>query len=80
MQLRTYDEVDPYEVYKLTMLTFGWPLTPRYVRHFLRRDPRRCDGFAIYAMEGGKPVAQVVPLKMPVRLTGGVEVDRKSVV
>ncbi len=74
MQVRTYEEVDPYEVYKLTMATFGWPLTPKYFRRFLRRDPRRCDGCAIYAAEHGRPVAQVVPLQMPVRLTRGVEV------
>jgi GNAT superfamily N-acetyltransferase len=73
MQVRTYEEVDPYEVYKLTMVTFRWPLTPKYVRHFLRRDPRRCDGYALYAVEHGRPVAQVVPLRMPVRLTNGVE-------
>ncbi len=74
MQVRTYEEVDPYEVYKLTMATFGWPLTPKFVAHSLKRDPRNYEGFAIYAVEHGKPVAQVVPLRMPVRLTSGVEV------
>ncbi len=73
MQIRSYDEVDPYEVYKIGMIGFGWPLTPEYVRHALREDPRVLDGFAIYAMEREKPIAQVVPLEMPVRLTSGVE-------
>lgn len=73
MQVRTYDEVDPHEVYRLTMAAFGWPLTPKYVRHRLRRDPYVLEGFAIYAVERNRPVAQVVPLAMPVQLTRGVE-------
>ncbi len=73
MEVLTYDEVDPFEVYKLGMITFGWPITPKYVKHRLREDPRVLDGFAIYAVEKGKVLSQVVPLKMDVRLTSGVE-------
>lgn len=73
MKIQTYDEVDPYEVYKLGMIAFGWPITPKYVDHRLREDPRIMEGFAIYAVVGGEVVSQVVPLKMQVRLTSGVE-------
>ncbi len=73
MRILSYDEVDPYEVYRLGMVAFNWPITPKYVKHRLQRDPRVLDGFAIYAVEGGKVVSQVVPLKMRVRLTTGEE-------
>ncbi len=73
MRICSYDEVDPYEVYKLGMIAFGWPITPKYVEHRLREDPRVIDGFAIYAVEGETVVSQVVPLKMTVRLTSGEE-------
>lgn len=73
MQIRAYDEVDPQQVYRLAMLAFGWRLTPDLVRHLLRRDPAAIPGFAFYAVESGRVVAQVVPLRMDVRLTTGVE-------
>lgn len=73
MKIQTYDEVDPFEVYKLGMIAFGWAITPKYVEHRLREDPRIMEGFAIYAMVGGEVVSQVVPLKMQVHLTSGVE-------
>ncbi len=73
MQIRTYDEVDPYQVYRLTMIAFGWPLTPEHVKDSLERDPRVLEGYGIYAVERGKVLSQVVPMRMPVRLSSGVE-------
>ena len=73
MQIRTYEEVDPREVFRLTMLAFGWRLTPDLVRHFLRRDPATVPGYAFYAVEMGHVMAQAVPMLMNVRLTTGVE-------
>ncbi len=73
MQIRTYDELDPYEVQKLTFASFGWVMEERWVRTILRRDPRYLDGYALYAVERGKPLAQVVPMRMAVRLKTGVE-------
>ena len=73
MQIRTYEEVDPREVFRLTMLTFGWRLTPDLVRHFLRRDPATVPGYSFYAVEAGHVMAQAVPMLMNVRLTTGVE-------
>ncbi len=73
MQIRSYDELDPYEVQKLTWTAFGWTLEERWIRTIRRKDPRHIDEFAVYATERGKPVAQVVPLTMDVRLTTGPE-------
>ena len=73
MRIVTYDEVDPYEVYRLNLSAFGWGLSEGDVSRVRRKDPRVFDGFAFYAVERGKPLAQVHPLRMPVRLTTGVE-------
>lgn len=73
MQTRTYDEVDPFEVYKLTMASFGWGMSESEVRMRIRKDPRVLDGFAMYAEEDGRLLAQVIPLRMRVRLTTGPE-------
>jgi len=73
MQVRTYDEVDPFDVYKLTLAAFGSGLRERWVRLARRRDPRVLDEYAIYAVVRGRPVAQVIPLRMDVRLTSGIE-------
>jgi len=73
MQIKTYDEVDHYEVYRLGAVAFGWGMSERAVRVTRKLDPRYLDSFAVYAVENGKPVAQVIPMKFPVRLTTGVE-------
>jgi len=73
VRVRTYDEIDPGDAFRLTMTAFGWALTPKYVAHRRRRDPRLLDGFAMYAVEKGRAVAQVLPLQMPVRLATGIE-------
>jgi GNAT superfamily N-acetyltransferase len=73
MQIRTWDEVEPFEVHKLVMSSFGWSLSERRIRRQIRIDPRVKKPYAFYAVERGTPVAQVVPLRIPVRLTTGVE-------
>jgi GNAT superfamily N-acetyltransferase len=72
MKILTYDEVDPYDVYRLCMTSFGQAMTEKEVRMVLRKDPRYLDFYAVYAVEKGRPLAQVVPMKMPVHLTTGV--------
>lgn len=74
MQIRWYDEVDAHDVFRLNLAAFGRGLSEDWVRLARRRDPRVSDGYAIYAVEGRKPVAQVIPERMPVRLTSGPEV------
>ncbi len=73
MRFRTYDEVDPYEIQKLVWTSFGWIMEERWIRTLRRKDPRYLDGYAVYATERGRPLAQVVPMKMTVRLTTGPE-------
>ncbi len=73
MQIRTFDEVDPFEIHKLTATSFGWGAAERRMRRQAQEDPRVLDGFGRYAVERGRVLAQVIPLKMPVRLTSGVE-------
>ncbi len=73
MQVRTYDELDPYEVQKLVWGAFGWIMEERWIRTLRRKDPRYLDGYALYATERGTPLAQVIPMRMTVRLTTGPE-------
>lgn len=73
MQIRTHDEVDPFEVHKLNLASFGWAVAESRMRRQAQTDPRVMEGFARYAVERGRLLAQVIPLKMPVRLTSGVE-------
>jgi len=72
MKILAYDELDPYDVHRLCMSSFGWVATEREVRVLVRRDPRYFDFFAVYAVDGGRPLAQVIPMRMPVNLTSGV--------
>ncbi|MCI4371616.1 MAG: GNAT family N-acetyltransferase, partial [Thermoplasmata archaeon] len=44
-----------------------------HVRRERRADPRCFPGFALYAMEDGRLLAQVIPLRLRVRLTTGIE-------
>ncbi len=73
MQIRTFDEVDPFEIHKLTLASFGWAAPERRMRQQIRADPRVMEGYGRYAVERGRILAMVVPLKMPVRLASGVE-------
>lgn len=73
MQIRSYDEIDPRDAYHLSSIAFGWTLTESEMRRICERDPRYPYGPPVYAVERGLPLAQVVPMRFPVRLTGGVE-------
>lgn len=73
MRIRTFDEVDPFEVHKLLLASFGWAAPEAKFLRQIRTDPRTMEGYAVYAVERGRVLAQVLPLKMPVRLTTGVE-------
>ncbi len=73
MPIRTFDEVDPFEIHKLDLASFGWTAPESRMRRQIREDPRVVDGYGRYFVERGRLVAQVLPLVMPVRLTTGVE-------
>src|SRR5438093_10563436 len=73
MRIVTYDEVDPRAVRQLCVTAAGWDLSEDQVRKIRRVDPRCFDGFALYAVEDGKVVTQVIPFHMRVRLRSGEE-------
>ena len=73
MQIKTLDEIDPLEACRLSAIAFGWILTESEMRRIYRRDPRYPYGGPVYAVDRGRVLAQVVPMRMPVRLRTGVE-------
>lgn len=73
MQIKSYDEIDPQDAYHLCAIAFGWTLTESEMRRIYRRDPRYPYGPPVYAVVRGQPLAQVVPMRFPVRLMSGVE-------
>src|SRR5207247_9115083 len=73
MRIVTYDEVDPRAVRQLCATAAGWDLPEDHIRKIRRVDPRCFDGFALYAVEEGKVVTQVIPFRMRVRLRSGEE-------
>lgn len=73
MQIRSLDEIDAQEAVRLCAIAFGWTLTESEMGRIYRRDPRYPYGPPVYAVERGRVLAQIVPMRMPVRLTTGVE-------
>ncbi|HII40292.1 MAG TPA: GNAT family N-acetyltransferase [Thermoplasmata archaeon] len=73
MQIKSYDEIDPTDAFRLSSTAFGWTLTASEMRRIYRRDPRYAYGPPVYAVDRGRALAQVVPMRFPVRLTSGVE-------
>jgi predicted N-acetyltransferase YhbS len=59
MQFKTYDEVDPKEVAKLTLAGFGWNLDRESVKKLRNQDRNCSDWFAMYAVEGDDVIGQV---------------------
>ena len=73
MKVRTYDEIDPDDAFRLNYLTFGEAWDEPKVRRVRSSDGRYLKEFALFAEERGRVLAQVVPLRFPVRLASGVE-------
>lgn len=73
MRVRTYDEIDPLEAFRLSLLSFGDAWNERKIRRVRQRNKMYLDEFALYAEERGRLLAQVVPLRFRVRLATGVE-------
>lgn len=72
MQLKTLDEIDPADAVHLVAVAFGSP--PSHgMRRIYGRDPRYAYGPPVYAVDRGRVLAQVVPMRFPVRLTTGIE-------
>lgn len=74
MHVRTFDEIDPFEAFRLSTIAFGFAPREEEIRRFRRAAGGRLfDAFGLYAEEQGKLLAQVIPLRFAVRLTTGVE-------
>jgi len=73
MRVRTYDEIDPIDAFRLSVLSFGDAWDPAKIRRVRASDRRYLKEVALYAEERGRVLAQVVPLRFPVRLSTGVE-------
>lgn len=73
MQIKGYDEVDPYEAVRLSLAAFRRTLQPEQIAALVRTDPWYAYGYGVYAVERGRLLAQAVPLKFAVRLATGVE-------
>lgn len=73
MQIRNLEEIDAQEAVRLCAVAFGWTLTESEMGRIYRRDPRYPYGPPVYAVERGRVLAQIVPMRFPVRLTTGVE-------
>ena len=75
MRIRTFDEVDPFQAHRLSAIAFGFAPREEEIRRYRKAAGHRLfDGFGLYAVERGKILAQVIPLRFPVRLTTGVEI------
>ncbi len=73
MRVRTYDEIDPLAAFRLSVLTFGVAWDEAKVRRVRSHDRTYLEEFALYAVERGRVRAQVVPRRLAVRTTSGVE-------
>src|SRR5256886_12634704 len=73
MKVRAYDEIDPLDAFRLSLLAFGSAWGAAKIRRVRATDRRYFNDFALYAEERGRVLAQVVPLRFSVRLSTGLE-------
>jgi len=73
MKVRAYDEIDPLDAFRLSLLAFGSAWDAAKIRRVRATDRRYFNDFALYAEERGRVLAQVVPLRFSVRLSTGLE-------
>lgn len=74
MKIVSYDEADHEDVLEMNLHAFGWPMTERTVKKYLKHDERWLDGVGVYANEQGRTIAQVLPLKIRTRTREGNEI------
>ncbi|MFQ5910491.1 MAG: GNAT family N-acetyltransferase [Thermoplasmata archaeon] len=74
MRLVSYDETDHDDVLSMNLQAFGWPITEEVVKKYLKHDERWMDIVGVYAIERGRTIGQVLPLRIPTRTREGVEV------
>ncbi|MCK4455163.1 MAG: GNAT family N-acetyltransferase, partial [Thermoplasmata archaeon] len=73
MTIASYDEADHDEVLAMNLQAFGWPITEAAVKRYLKHDERWMDIIGVYAIERGKTIGQVLPLKIRTKTSEGEE-------
>ena len=73
MQILEYDDVNPFNVLELNLLSFRFALTPELATLIRRLDPRPFPFLAIYAVEEGQILGQVGVFRLPMMTTNGPE-------
>src|SRR2546425_10033090 len=75
MKVRAYDEIDPLDAFRLSLLAFGSAWDAAKIRRGRAPDRRYFNDFALYAEGRGGVLAQVVPLRVSVRLSTRLQGD-----
>ena len=57
----------------MNLQAFGWPITEAAVKRYLKHDERWMDIVGVYAIERGKTIGQVLPLKIRTKTSEGEE-------
>jgi GNAT superfamily N-acetyltransferase len=73
MQILDYDDVNPFSVLELNLLSFRFPLTPELAALIRCLDRRPFPFFAIYAVDVGSVVGQVGVFRLPLMTVHGPE-------
>ncbi|MFQ5883652.1 MAG: GNAT family N-acetyltransferase [Thermoplasmata archaeon] len=73
MKFLGYDEIDQRDAYVLSMMAFGWPLTPIRLEKRVKYDDRWFDDSLLYAAVKGKAISQIAGLRIPTRTADGEE-------
>ena len=73
IQILTYDQVDPLEVWHLNQVALEYSLTPERAALIRRLDPRPFPFFALYAAVDGVLAGQVCVYRLPVVTVDGPE-------
>lgn len=71
MIILEYEQVDPWQVWRLNLLCLDYDLTPEKAAEIRRLDKRPFPFFALYAVEDGVVAGQVGVFRLPVVTTDG---------
>ncbi len=73
MKIVEYNDIDPIDALNLSLLALDFALTPEYVAHIRRTDPRPFPCLAVYAVEDEKVIGQVGVFRLPMMTSEGRE-------
>lgn len=73
MKIVEYDEIDPEQVFQVTMLALNFALTPEHAAHIRRTDPRPFPCLAVCAVEDRRVIGFVGIFRLPMITVHGRE-------